>query len=128
MTKRDIPSSYAGAERLLGKREYRACGYATALQRRPDGIGLVHHHTTIVVFHPDGTATFNTRGYHTVSTKSRLNLVLRESPWRIWSERGEMRWYYTHSNFKRDHIEYRDGDRVFLCRGKGAAILEDFGQ
>lgn len=45
----------------------------TYLERRGDDIAVRLHATDVVTFHADGTATLNTGGWFTVTTKARIN-------------------------------------------------------
>lgn len=67
-------TQYAQADKLLTGRnhESRKVGNNTYLQRRGDDIAVMLHATDIVTFHPDGTFTLNTGGWHTPTTLDRL--------------------------------------------------------
>lgn len=45
----------------------------TVLQRVEDGIAVVYWGTAVVTIHQDDTYTLRTNGFHTVTTKSRIN-------------------------------------------------------
>jgi hypothetical protein len=67
--------SFEQADRYLGRKSDRPLpGRATRVQRRPDGsIAVRYQATDVVVHHPDGTATLNSDGYLTSTTKQRIN-------------------------------------------------------
>jgi len=61
----------------LGNRESRKIQNNTYLEKLDDSrIGLRLHSTHVLVFHSDGWVELNSGGYHTVTTKSRLNCYL----------------------------------------------------
>ena len=65
----------------------RKLAHNTYVEQDGDGsIGVRFHATRILTFHPDGSFTVNTGGYHTVTTKQRLN-ALMPNGYRIFSER-----------------------------------------
>ena len=48
----------------------------TYLIRREEDIALQLHSTDVMTFHPDGSITLNSGGWHTVTTKARINSEL----------------------------------------------------
>lgn len=99
----------------------------TYLERRPEGdIAVRLHATDVVTFHPDGTATLNSGGWLTVTTKSRINdylpggIVLSSIKGRwylVYSGHGEYdaegNWHYVPS--ERRAVPYSDGVTVDLA-------------
>lgn len=77
--------SFSEAAALLGGRESRKVANHTYVQRRGANIAVLLHSTDVVTYHADGTATLDATGYHTVTTKDRINTYSRA---RIHSERG----------------------------------------
>lgn len=77
------PGTWAEANALLGKRDSRKVGNNTYVQRRSNGFALRLHNTDIVGYHPNGVITLHTGGWVTVTTKDRLNSVLRRFGWNI---------------------------------------------
>lgn len=71
----------------------------TYLERRGDDIAVRLHQTDVVTFHADGTATLDTGGWLTMTTKERINRYLPAGI-RLESNRG--RWFLIH----RGHSEY----------------------
>ena len=68
----------------------------------PDGsVGIDLHGTTVVCIHPDNSATLNSGGWHTSTTKDRIN---QYSPVRVYQRKGE--WYLD------DGTPYEDGVTV----------------
>lgn len=65
--------TYTEAAAKLGKRDSRKLGNNTYLERRGVDIAVRLHSTDIVTFHPDGSATLNSGGWQTVTTKDRIN-------------------------------------------------------
>jgi hypothetical protein len=68
----------------------------------PDGsVGIMLHSTYVVKIHPDNSATLNTGGWYTSTTKDRINMY---SPVRVYQRKGE--WYLD------DGTPYTDGVTV----------------
>ncbi len=110
-----IPESYEGALEALRGKSRRSLGYATHLEDGDGAVYLVHHSTAIVKYLEDGSVIIRTGGWHSVTTKARINAALGESTWRIWADgRGGWAWYRQGAG---RFCEFRDGDRVFLEPG-----------
>ena len=74
-----IPNTYTEARELLGSRDARTVDRNTLLLPMPDGsIGLKYHRTVIVRYNEDGTATVDSGGWLTSTTKERMNQALPE--------------------------------------------------
>lgn len=70
---------YQSALTRLGKRDSRKIENNTHLHRLEDGaIGLRLHQTDILLFYPDRTIAYS-GGWHTVTTKARLNSYMPHS-------------------------------------------------
>jgi hypothetical protein len=81
------------------KRNSRKVGNNTYAEILPDGsVGIALHGTTVVRIHPDNSATLNSGGWHTVTTKDRIN---QYSPVRVYQRKGQ--WYLESGE------EYEDG-------------------
>lgn len=51
-------------------------------------VAIILHRTPIVIYYPDGKVKLNSGGWHTVTTKARMNAVL--PPWiRVYQERHD---------------------------------------
>jgi len=48
----------------------------TYLQRRGNNIALLYHDTDVLTFHPDNSIVLDSGGWHTMSTKERINSML----------------------------------------------------
>lgn len=93
-----LPYSHRYAEldaRLTGRcAQSRKVANNTYLQRRPNGdIAVKLHRTDVVTFHADGTATLNTDGWLTVTSKARINEWL---PGGISLSSVKGRWFLTY--------------------------------
>jgi hypothetical protein len=78
----------------LGARGERPLAHNTWVSRNIDGrIHVTYHSTTIVTYQldPDGVIlmTLNTGGYHTVTTKQRINALLPDG-YRLYSKKFEL--------------------------------------
>lgn len=70
----------------LGNRSKRKLANNTYLERKPDGsISIRFHKTDIVNYKPDGTGTFSTGGWPTMSTRRRMSDYI-SGDWSIYSE------------------------------------------
>ena len=77
------------AETYLGKKDSRPIENNTRVERRGAGnIAIKYHNTDIVVYRPDGTIVVNSGGWHTPTTKDRIN---RYAGLRIWQSKSI--WY-----------------------------------
>jgi hypothetical protein len=85
----------------------------TYMTREADGtIRYRLHSTDVVIHHPDGTFTLNSGGWHTVTTKERIN---RYAPCRVYQQAFE--WFVVGRdaalNWDWDHpYPFEDGMRV----------------
>lgn len=70
-------------------------------------IMLLYHATDIITWSPANTIKINTDGWHTSTTKLRLNEYL--SPLRIYQERGQWFWHYQDMEAR---LPFTDGDCV----------------
>ena len=106
MNRKPIPTTYDEARATLNGRSSRTVCNNTRLVDLGDGdIGLRLHSTTVVTFHPDGSLVLKTGGWHTVTTKDRLNRVIRAHGWSIFAR--DRAWYIAHRNG--DSVEFEDG-------------------
>lgn len=92
----------------------------TYLERRPEGdIAVRLHATDVVTFHPDGTATLNSGGWLTVTTKERINRYL---PGGIVLSSIKGRWYLVYSG----HGEYdAEGNWTYVPSERRAVPYSD---
>ena len=87
---------------LTGRcKEQRKLGNNTWLVRRGNDFAIKLHYTDVVTIHQDGTYTLQTGGWHTVTTKARIN---EYAPCRVWQK--DFEW------FVGDKHEFFDGMRV----------------
>jgi hypothetical protein len=88
------PKNYAEALTVLAGRESVRLGNNTYLMnidyaRITPCIAVRLHSTDIVKFYPDGSVTLHTGGYHTVTTKERINHFITG---RVYSRNYQ--WFY----------------------------------
>ena len=67
-------------------------------------IGVFYHGTPVVTYHDDGTVTLRTGGWHTSTTKVRINDF---SPARIYQK--DFNWYF---NIGEGHVDFIEGMTV----------------
>mgnify|MGYP006292751249 CR=1 FL=1 len=80
-------------------RTIRKIGNNTYGEILSDGsVGIMLHSTYVVKIHPDNSATLNSGGWYTSTTKDRIN---QYSPVRVFQRKGE--WYLN------DGTPYTDG-------------------
>ncbi len=92
---------YEATKMVHGKnnRTTRKIGNNTYAEILPDGsVGIMLHSTYVVKIHPDNSATLNTGGWYSATTKDRIN---QYSPVRVYQRKGE--WYLESG------LEYEDG-------------------
>lgn len=100
MTLSDIPTTYAEADAMLGNRSGKVVANNTKLERTfCDQIGLTYHDTMIVCWHPNGHIELAANGWRTVTTKDRINRVVRAHGYNV---------------FQKDH--------VWFVHAQGAAV------
>ena len=95
---------YEAVRMVNGKtnRKTRKVGNNTYAEILEDGsVGIVLHNTCVVKIHPDNSATLNTGGWYTSTTKDRIN---KYSPVRVYQKKGK--WYLN------DGTSYEDGVTV----------------
>jgi len=95
---------YEATQMVYGKtkRNSRKVGNNTYAEILPDGsVGITLHSTMVVRIHPDNSATLNTGGWYSSTTKDRMN---KYSPVRVYQRKGE--WYLN------DGTPYVDGMQV----------------
>ena len=71
------PHTYAEAAEVLKGRDSVKLGNNTWLETYHEGIAVRLHRTHIVLFNRDGQITLHTGGYHTVTTKDRINKFIK---------------------------------------------------
>ena len=94
--------SYADAATYLGNKTDRPAGYKNSRVRRIDAdtIGIVLHHTYVVTYYADGRIVLRTGGWHTTTTKARINEF---SPARV--HQANFQWFA-------NDIEFTEGMEV----------------
>jgi hypothetical protein len=105
MHHKQIPTTYDEARETLKGRESRTIANNTTLADLGDCIGLRLHSTYVVRFYADGRISLHTGGWQTVTTKDRLNKVIRAHGWNLYAERRV--WYVAHRDGRR--FEFEDG-------------------
>ncbi len=116
MTPNSITPTYQGAIDFLSggrNKTSRAVENNTRIEKRGDDYAVVLHGTDVVTYHKDGSATLNSGGWLTVTTKDRMNGYLGNRA-RVYSKRGV--WFV----FTRDGgtfdwdggVRYFDGIRI----------------
>lgn len=97
-------NTYQSLNSFLGSRtERRVAGIrsTTIIRRSPTAIAVKYHATDVVLAHADGTFTLKTNGYHTSTTKARINNF---SPARVYQKSFE--WFHVNG------AAFEDGQHV----------------
>ena len=90
-------------------RDSRKVGNNTYAEILPDGsVGIMLHSTYVVKIHPDNSATLNSGGWHTSTTKDRIN---QYSPVRVYQRKGE--WYLDNGTPYEDGMVVADMNLVY---------------
>jgi hypothetical protein len=123
---KSLPTSYVEAIAALDGRDSRKLMHNTYAVNVGDYVSILLHSTAVIRFYPDGRIVLNTGGWHTVTTKDRLNRCL-PYPWRVASDSRKGGWGL-YENGKRlthytDSMELRPNHAGILrpWRGGGAA-------
>jgi len=75
----------------------------------PDGsVGIMLHSTYVVKIHPDNSATLNTGGWYSSTTKDRMN---KYSPVRVYQRKGQ--WYLESGEEYEDGVTVADMNLVY---------------
>ena len=101
-----LPRSLTEARETLGQRPRRKVANNTYLEPRNGSIAIRLHDTDIVRFHLNDLTTFDTGGWLTMLTKSRINDALPEGIV-LSSDRG--RWYFYDRTGLAERIPFTDG-------------------
>lgn len=110
-----LPRSFVEAKQILASRTRRKVANNTYLEDRTGSVAIRLHDTDIVVFHVNDLTTFDTGGWLTMLTKSRINDALPDGI-NLTSDRG--RWYFTfqgswldgtYTPSERERIPFTDG-------------------
>lgn len=110
----ELPTTFEEADRLLGKRAYRQVANNTAVHElQPHGeirrIGLLLHTTDVIVWRANGEIEYRTGGWRTVTTKQRIDHVLRAHGYNVFSKRYE----WTVRDFiNGEEFAFEDGDYI----------------
>jgi len=87
----DGRTAFEQAEAFMRGRQSRVIGSNTRLVRDTnDTISVYHHRTPIVSYEDNGEIVVDTGGYHSMSTKVRVNEF---SPLHVWQK--DHQWYYS---------------------------------
>jgi hypothetical protein len=105
MHRKNIPTTYNEAREMLNPRAERTIANNTRLRLHGSSIGLILHCTEVVTFNADGSIVLRTGGYHTVTTKDRLNRVARAHGWSVYAKARE--WFVGHRSGT--EFEFEDG-------------------
>lgn len=84
-------TSWSKADKALGQKDEKIIGNNTKLSRHGDGsIGVYLHGHNVVKFHRNGDIQISSKGYHTSTTKDRLN---RYTPSNVRVVQRDYEWY-----------------------------------
>ena len=89
----------------------------TYLERRGDDFAVKLHWTDVVTIHKDGSYTLDSNGWHSVTTKERINSNI---PWPACLFQRDFVWYVSGSGFHKKsetRTEFQDGIRLVPKNG-----------
>ena len=99
---------YSDADSFLGKRDSRKLENHTYLKRHCSTISILLWNTYVVTYNKNGSVILDTGGYHTVTTKERIN---HYNPLGyVWTDRGD--WWYSPTRSgvgEREAYEFKNG-------------------
>lgn len=102
---------YEATKMVHGKtnRTNRKIGNNTYGEILPDGsVGIMLHSTYVVRIHPDNSATLNTGGWYSTTTKDRMN---KYSPVRVYQRKGQ--WYLENGEEYEDGVTVADNNLIY---------------
>lgn len=104
--------------KLQGRcRERRKLENNTYLERRYTGaIAVRLHRTDVLTFYPDGRIEIDTGGWHTVTTRDRINRCLPR-PWSVGSDRGTTVLYKSEAGYHWNPVATVDNSLIILPDG-----------
>lgn len=116
--------TYKEARAFLNKgrnKTYRPLpGRSTCIHLLPSGdIAIKYHYTNVLTIHSDNSYTLHTGGYHTVTTKARINLYLPFKYGRVFTSFDRM--WFSKAGWGKNAIPFYEGMRV----KKGKVINRD---
>lgn len=106
MHRNSIPTTYAEAREVLAGRSSRVIAHNTRLlDLGRDGVALRLHSTSVVTFVPGGSLVLDSGGWRTVTTKDRINRVIRSRGWTVYAKAHV--WYLAQRECK--PVPFEDG-------------------
>ena len=102
---------YEAIQMVHGKtnRKSRKVGNNTYAEILPDGsVGIILHGTNVVRIHHDNSATLNTGGWYSSTTKDRIN---KYSPVHVYQRKGE--WYLENGDKYTDGVVVADMNLIY---------------
>jgi hypothetical protein len=102
---------YEAVQMVRGKtnRDSRKVGNNTYAEILVDGsVGIMLHSTYVVKIHSDNSATLNTGGWYSSTTKDRMN---KYSPVRVYQRKGQ--WYLENGDEYEDGVVVADNNLIF---------------
>lgn len=112
--------NYFAAQTFLGGREYRtvpSIRSTTVEKLNEDAIALRYHGTNVVTYYRNGDCALRSGGWHTVTTKARINDY---SPARVFQR--DFNWYVM---TKDGPVDFLDG---MIVNGSGEPVTHDESQ
>ena len=107
-------------DKLQGRNKYsKKVGNNTYAIRNDDGsIGIRLHNTQVVVFYAQGGVRFFTGGWHTVTTKARIN-EFAPKPWGVFQRKGE---WFVWNYETREEFKFVEGFELSKLSGRDPYI------
>ena len=103
-----IPTNYTEANSFLGIKNKRIIKNkrSTYMRRNDDNIELIYHNTAVATYYPDNTVSLNSGGYHTLTTRTRMNNALGN---RGYIFQKNFKWFFKTDDLQ---IPFKDGIRI----------------
>lgn len=110
--------TYEKCLKILNGKLVKQISYKTHLDNRGDlgYIGVWHHETEIIQFHPDGAIILNAGGYRSSTTKQRLNNFASAH---IFQRNGK--WF-----MGKGQKPYQDGVNIGVPRSEWEAMIQGY--
>ena len=106
MDRKHVPTTHSEArDALKGRPSRTICNNTSLVDLGREGIGLRLHGTHVVILRLDDSLVLNSGGWQTVTTKDRINRVIRAHGWNLYADRRV--WYVENRDGRR--FEFEDG-------------------
>ena len=112
MNRRNMPATYKQIDAYLGSKDARTIANNTTARRYKDSVTVALHGNDIAVLFEDGRIMVTSAGWQTVTTKDRLNRILRPAGYSI--SQKDYEWTLYGPDYS---APFEDGDLITPAQG-----------